>query len=205
MVPADGHPDESTIGGLPQTRVGVDLYWLPLGAGGHVVRWNGRIFEALVARRQHRRPCDLFHSALQVRLDGARYVIEQAPVWNSRAAERGAVREGPVGSARLGRWRLFRYEVRCWRDGVIPDLDEAVDSPQQLSGTDAQSRRVLELVADVPTPTWGRDELGTGEMWNSNSVVSWLLARSGHDTDTITPPSGGRAPGWAAGLALADR
>ncbi|MDO9379009.1 MAG: hypothetical protein Q7T56_09170 [Nocardioidaceae bacterium] len=31
---------------------GVDLYWLPLGAGGHVVAWNGRVFEALVARRE---------------------------------------------------------------------------------------------------------------------------------------------------------
>ena len=28
----------------------VDLYWLPLGAGGHCVRINGRIFEALSAR-----------------------------------------------------------------------------------------------------------------------------------------------------------
>jgi hypothetical protein len=26
---------------------GVDLYWLPLGAGGHFVRLNGRIYEAL--------------------------------------------------------------------------------------------------------------------------------------------------------------
>jgi hypothetical protein len=22
-------------------------------------------------------------------------------------------------------WRLFRYEVRCWRGGSIPDLDDA--------------------------------------------------------------------------------
>ena len=114
------------------------------------------------------------------------------------------VRVGPVSSARLERWRLFRYEVRCWRDGVIPDLNEAVDSPQRLSDTGAVPAGT-QLVADAPAPIWGRDDLGTGQMWNSNSVVSWLLARSGHDTDAITPPSGGRAPGWAAGLALADR
>jgi hypothetical protein len=29
---------------------GVDLYWLPLGAGGHSVRLNGRVFEAVAAR-----------------------------------------------------------------------------------------------------------------------------------------------------------
>jgi hypothetical protein len=26
---------------------GIDLYWLPLGAGGHSVRWNGIAYEAL--------------------------------------------------------------------------------------------------------------------------------------------------------------
>ena len=28
---------------------GVDLFWLPLGAGGHCVWWNGRIYAWLVA------------------------------------------------------------------------------------------------------------------------------------------------------------
>jgi hypothetical protein len=60
----------------------VDLYWLPLGAGGHCVRLNGRIFEAITARIQRRRPCDLYHSALEIQLAAARYVIEMAPVWN---------------------------------------------------------------------------------------------------------------------------
>jgi len=27
----------------------VDLYWLPLGAGGHSVRLNGRVYEAALA------------------------------------------------------------------------------------------------------------------------------------------------------------
>ena len=59
---------------------GVDLYWLPLGAGGRFVRWNGRIFEAVAARLQHRGRSDLYHSALEVHLAGDRYVIEQGPV-----------------------------------------------------------------------------------------------------------------------------
>ena len=42
-------------------------------------------------------------------------------------------------------------------------------------------------------------------MWNSNSVVAWLLARTGLPVDEITPPPGGRAPGWRAGLVAARR
>jgi hypothetical protein len=42
-------------------------------------------------------------------------------------------------------------------------------------------------------------------MWNSNSVVSWLLARSGLPMEAIQPPAGGRTPGWAAGLITALR
>ncbi|MGH2589776.1 MAG: hypothetical protein ACRDGW_03145, partial [Actinomycetota bacterium] len=52
---------------------------------------------------------------------------------------------------------------------------------------------------------WGRDELRTGDMWNSNSLISWLLLRAGVDTGQILPPSGGRAPGWDAGLVVARR
>jgi hypothetical protein len=52
---------------------------------------------------------------------------------------------------------------------------------------------------------WGRDEPYTGDMWNSNSLISWLLANSGHYTGTIHAPAHGRAPGWDAGLVLAAR
>ncbi len=37
----------------------VDLYWIPLGAGGRSVRFNGQLFEAVLAAREHRRRCDL--------------------------------------------------------------------------------------------------------------------------------------------------
>jgi hypothetical protein len=40
-------------------------------------------------------------------------------------------------------------------------------------------------------------------MWNSNSVTSWLLARSVVVTAQIQPPHGGRPPGWDAGLGVA--
>src|SRR4051812_46685863 len=90
----------------PADGAAVDLYWLPLGAGGRSVRLNGRLFEAIAARLQHRTRCDLYHSALEVRVGPDRYVIEMAPVWNEHASDRGAVGEGAVASRRLGRSRL---------------------------------------------------------------------------------------------------
>jgi len=88
---------------------------------------------------------------------------------------------------------------------VIPDVAEAVESPRPLSNDAEQGRRLLELVRQVPTPVWGRDELHTGEMWNSNSLISWLITRSGLDVDSIHPPRGGRAPGWHAGVVTGRR
>ena len=183
----------------------VDLYWLPLGAGGHSVRLNGRIFEAVAAQLGRRPPCDLYHSALEVRVPEGRFVIEQAPVRDRNGGERGVVAEGAVGSRWAGRFRIFRYEVRRWCDGVIPDASEAVESPQRLTDDPDLSRRVLDLVPDVPRAVWGRDELRAGEMWNSNSIISWLVARSGLDAESIRIPAGGRAPGWQAGLVVARR
>jgi hypothetical protein len=182
----------------------IDLYWLPLGAGGHSVRWNGRVFEWFAARLAHRHRCDLYHSALEVQVPEGRFVIEQAPAWSERS-ERGVVAEGAVGARAAGRLRLFRYEIRCWRDGVIPDVAEAVESPKHLSDDAEHARQLLELVPHVPTPVWGRDELRTGEMWNSNSLISWLITRSSLDVDAIHPPTGGRAPGWHAGVVIARR
>jgi hypothetical protein len=80
-----------------------------------------------------------------------------------------------------------------------------VDSPRRLATDEARTRRVLHVVRQVPTPVWGRDELATGEMWNSNSVIAWTLARSGIETESIQPPAAGRAPGWQAGLLVASR
>jgi hypothetical protein len=55
----------------------VDLYWIPLGAGAHVVRLSGKLFEAISARLHRRRSCDLYHSALVVVVPDGRFVIEQ--------------------------------------------------------------------------------------------------------------------------------
>jgi hypothetical protein len=186
-------------------QASIELYWLPLGAGGWLVRLNGRIYEAIHALLERRRSLDLYHSALIVRVPEGRFVIEDAwPIPDADGpSSRGVLVEGPVGSRRMARWRVFRYEVRRWRDGVIADAAEAVASPQLLSDDPILAHRLLDLVGSLPSPVWGRDELGTGEMWNSNSVIAWVLAQSGLPTDAIRPPAGGRAPGWQAGLITA--
>jgi hypothetical protein len=183
----------------------VDLYWIPLGAGGHCVRFNGKVFEAVAAAREHRQRCDLYHAALVVGIDGDRYTIEIAPSPNADEASRGVVGTGAVGSRHIGWLRLFRYEIRCWRGGSIPDLGYAVGGRRRLATNARVARRLVDLVAAVPRPVWGRDELGAGEMWNSNSMIAWLIATAGLPTELLRPPAHGRAPGWDAGLAVAAR
>ena len=109
----------------------LDLYWIPLGAGGHSVRHNGRVFEALVAAHEHRARRDLYHAALVAELDGDRYAVELAPSPDTDLSTRGVVATGAVGSRHLGRWRLFRYEVRCCCGGSVPDLAWAVGGAQR--------------------------------------------------------------------------
>ena len=183
----------------------VDLYWLPLGAGGHSVRLNGRVYEAIVATLERRGRCDLYHSALEVAVDGARHVIETAALPGNPAAH-GVVAVGAVGSRWAGRVsRIFRYGVRCWREGTIPDVAEAVESPRRLTEDPAVARRILALTPGVPVAVWGRDELDTGDMWNSNSVISWLITGAGLPVESVALPAGGRAPGWDAGVVVARR
>lgn len=182
----------------------VELLWIPLGAGEHVVRISGRVYETLAALVARRPACDLYHSALIVTVPDGRYVIEMTPSIDEHGDRRGVVADGAVGSAWLGKRRIFRYEIRRWLDGVIPDAASAKVTTS-IGLEDAEAQRLLELVASVPTPVWGRDELGAGEMWNSNSVTSWILHRSGIDTTPLAPPDGGRAPGWDAGIEVAAR
>ncbi|HEX8105305.1 MAG TPA: hypothetical protein VF533_21990 [Solirubrobacteraceae bacterium] len=181
------------------------LYWIPLGAGGHSVRFNGRVFEAIEAALQHRSRCDIYHAALVAELKGDRYTIELAPSPNADGASRGVVATGAVGSRHLGGLRLFRYEVRCWNGGSIPDLAEAATPPRLLSEDPIAVQRLIGLVATVPRAVWGRDEQHTGEMWNSNSLIAWSLAAAGLADEDVRPPSGGHAPGWDAGLTVAQR
>jgi hypothetical protein len=148
--PRSSGASEPAFPGTPP-EADIELWWLPLGAGGWFVRLNGRIYEAIHAFLERRRPLDLYHSALQVRLPEGRVVIENSwPIPDADPATRGVVVQGPVGSRRLVRWRV-RYEVRRWRDRVIADADQAVASPQRLSDDPRLARRLLDLVGSLPT------------------------------------------------------
>ena len=110
------------------------------------MRLNGRLFEAVASRLEHRPPGDLHNSALVVRVPEGRFVIEMTPVPRSNGDSRGVVATGPVGHRWAGRFQIFRYEIHCWPDGVIPDVGEAVDSPRRLSQDQHSAQRLLDLV-----------------------------------------------------------
>jgi hypothetical protein len=182
----------------------VDLYWIPLGAGAHIVKVSGAVFEAIAAVCHHRKRRALYHSALVIHVPEGRFVVEQAPVPDLEGkGRRGVVAEGSVGVRWAGRFRIARYEIRRWRGGTIPDVGEAVASPVRITADLAVAQQILDVLPSIPTPVWGRDEMGTSEMWNLNSVIAWALACGGADVDTVRPPTDGRAPGWSAGLAVA--
>ena len=175
---------------------GVDLYWVPLGAGGHFVRLNGRMFEAVVSRLEHRPAFDLYHSALEARMPEGRFVIEQTPVSNGDGARRGVAAGGAVGTRWAGHFRIFRYEVRRWRDGVIPDVSEAVDSPRRLTDDAECARRLLDLVPSPPDAG-----LGSGRAGNRRNVELQLGDRVADRQQRSEPGLDPSAGGWPrAGL-----
>ena len=126
---------------MAASEASIELYWLPLGAGGWFVRLNGRIYEAIRALLERRRPLNLYHSALWVQLPEGSFVIENCwPIPDTDRAARGVVVQGPVASHRMARWRAFRYEVRRWRDGII-EIE-----PQPLAVKLQQRGRLLVAV-----------------------------------------------------------
>jgi hypothetical protein len=84
---------------MQPSRTAVDPCWIPLGAVGHCMRFNGRVFEAIEAARRHRQRCDLDHAALVVELAGDRYTIEIAPSRNADDAETRRGRDRPPSAA----------------------------------------------------------------------------------------------------------
>lgn len=129
-------------------------------------------------------------------------MIEMAPAWGPHPGERGVVKTGPVALRWLGRSRAFRYEVRCWPGGTIPDRRWAVGAAVTVTRDPVAVARIVDGVHCAPALPWGRRVAGTRDMWNSNSLVAWLLAHADLPTDQA-PPLGGRAPGWDAGAYLA--
>ena len=171
--------------------------WAQVGAGGHVARRTSAWWERLVAAREGRAPQRLVHAVLEVVVDGSVRSVDMAPTWGRSAGARRVVVTGPVGSRLLGWWPLFRYELRVVDAPAPPSHVLPVGDELPLPAD------VLDDLVLVPPLTWGRDEARVGEMWTSNSVVSWLLERAG--VPGVEPPRGYRAPGWAAGARVARR
>ena len=180
-------------------KAAVDLHWIPLGAGAHVVRISGKLFEALSALVARRSRCDLYHSALVISTSEGQFVIEQAPVPDLNGQRRGVVAEGPVGMRWLGRFRLFRYEIRLWREGRIPDIDHAIGSPVRVTDDVEVAGRILETLPSIPTPVWAvtnstRAKCGTRTRLSPGSwrAVEQASKRSIH-RQTVGRPDGTRA------------
>ena len=70
----------------------IDLYWIPLGAGGHCVRHCGAALSGPLASRHAGggAAARLYHAALVVESDGDRYAIELAPSPDGAAVPRAA-------------------------------------------------------------------------------------------------------------------
>ncbi len=177
----------------------VDLYWLPLGAGGRVVRWCGRLYESWAAWREHRDRAALFHAGLMLRLDDTAFAVEMGPVWNVTEPDRGVLLEGP--SARGGSAVSGLPATRCGagRAATFPDLARRCDPVRTTHEPGTVAGRPGRAPAAAAAHTWGRDELGAGEMWNSNSAVAW---HSRAPATTWTPsdrrPAAGRPGGRPA-------
>ena len=88
---------------------------------------------------------------------------------------------------------------------MAPTPDANGRQERRVVAAGAVGLQSLGRLPQVPTPVWGRDELRTGEMWNSNSVVSWVLTSTGLADAAGVPPGGGRAPGWSAGIKVANQ
>lgn len=135
-------------------RCATIVLWTPVGAGGHLVGRTSHWWERIHAVLEHRKPQLLVHAALEIRVDHDRYVIEMAPHWSAPRVDRGVVATGPVGLRWLGRSALFRYEVRCWRSGSIPDRRWAVAGPTLF-----QTKR-SQLAAAATCPRCSHPGLG---------------------------------------------
>ena len=185
----------------------VDLYWLPLGAGGHSVRLNGRVYESWWPRMPRGgRPSTSTTPRSWFACPAGRFVIEQAPVRDGNGRERGVVSEGPVASRWAGRWRIFRYEVRLLarrldtgrrRGGRQP----AATNERSSCGTPAARARAAGADADVGT----RRVLRGGDVELELAESPGSLSAAGSRLASIRPPAGGRAPGWNAGVTVARR
>ncbi len=165
----------------------------------------------LAATRRRRPLRSLERTRLRVVCGTARWAraLRPLPLGTAGLPFRGAVRHRAGAGVARGRGAWRRRRRRGRRSSVGAPRALPLRGPMLARTADPRhrdcARRLLELVPEVPKPVWGRDDLHAGEMWNSNSTISWLIARSGLDVESIALPRDGRAPGWQAGIVIARR
>ncbi len=136
---------------------GVDLHWIPLGAGDHIVRVSGKLYEALKGISEHRPRTDLYHSALEVTLLGERSIIESSRI----SAEANAV-SWPKGRSGCG----GSVDSGCSATRSV--LGPVVRSP--TSGTRWRARSEYPQTSCTPngSSSWSlasRRRCGVGTSW----------------------------------------
>ena len=184
----------------------IDLYWLPLGAGGRVVPRCGRAFERLSAAREHRAAQPLFHSALEVADEAPGYVDRDGSglVQRGPGARRGRRGAGRPSTARPAPRLPVRGALLAGRPRS-PTWPGRSESPQRLTDDAAVAARVLAQRSVVPALTWGRDELGLGrhvELQQPRRLAAVHL-RSGRGAGVSRRRAVVGRPAGDAGLALA--
>ena len=183
---------------------GVYLLWIPLGAGASVpvAHWSGRAYEAISARRARRTAAAICSTRRwRSRAGGHRFVVEMTPAWGSAHTSAGSVASGPVAFQLLGRSRFFRYEVHCWRDGVIPTGTTRSVIPRCVSNDPDDRRSHPGPRSAVPN---AHDGVATtsapGTCGTPTRSLPGCCPGRGSRTADVHPPRNGRAPGWRAGL-----
>ena len=142
-------------------KTAIDLHWIPLGAGGHSVRFNGIVYESLAASIQRRPRYNIYHSALELTLPDGVYTVEMTPVPNSRGWERGLIAEGPLGSS--GRDDFGSSVTRSAGGRTVSSQTWAMPCHRHcISPTARVVERAFGLLPAVPALTWGRDESRRG-------------------------------------------
>lgn len=181
----------------------VKLIWVPVVGGASVDDILEFIAKFYIDNPDGK---TLFHSALEIQLpEGGecnRYIIELTESVSDKAE-----------SAKVGEtvqhniFGPFGYTIRLYRNGQEEDHERS--KPRILLTNDcgiASNIVAFVKAQEIPDLDYGKKigtRSGAADRWTSNSVVAWLLQRTGLNPGGIFPPDGGIAPGWDAGSSYA--
>ena len=180
----------------------VELFWLPVGAGTHFQRASLVAYDWCLSHIARRPRAAFVHAALKVKLEGRTFTLELMPVPAHQNV--APLLTGPVGISIAGRLRLFRYQLVCRETDSLPDEGWAINSPVLLSTDAAFGKRLMALAPLVPANVWVAGRPAPRRCGHLIRPSRWLLHRTGLDAAALQRPPGTQAPGWAAGIQVAE-